>query len=370
MSPTQGHDCDGQDMSEIWVLGAGQLGAMLQHAAMPLALTVKTIDIHATETPVLGDDDIITVELEHWPETAVTTSLSSHPNFLNRGSLKIFADRSIQKKLLDSLDLPHAYWQLVDNNTTAKSLHEKLGKNVLLKRRSGGYDGKGQLWLNSETRHDIPQPWLNHCIAEEKIDFDEEVSLIGARNSNGECVFYPLTANLHYQGILLASVSPIRALQALQSDAQQMLSRLMEQLDYVGVMAMECFQVGNALFINEIAPRVHNSGHWTQAGATISQFEMHLRAVAKLPLVEPIIKNTSTMLNILGVAYNPTWHSIAGAEVYWYGKDVRPMRKLGHINFSLPDKSRTRDSLNQLKPLLDDYYTDAIDWCISYIENE
>ena len=354
-------------MSKIWVLGAGQLGAMLQHAAMPLSLTVKTIDIHATEVPAPAPDDIVTVELEHWPETAVTTSLSSHPNFLNRDSLKIFADRSIQKHLLDGLDLPHASWRLVDSNTTAESLHETLGSRILLKRRSGGYDGKGQLWLNSETESEIPEQWLNQSIAEQKIDYDEEVSLIGARNSKGECVFYPLTVNLHYQGILLASVSPIKSLQALQSDAQQMLSTLMEQLDYVGVMAMECFQVGNRLFINEIAPRVHNSGHWTQAGASISQFEMHLRAVVNLPVVEPIVKNTSVMLNTLGMAYNEKWHAIAGAEVYWYGKCVRPMRKLGHINFSLPDKNRTAESLNQLKPLLDDYYAEAIDWCISHI---
>lgn len=354
-------------MSDIWVLGAGQLGAMLQHAAMPLSLTVKTIDIHATEVPALGQDDIVTVELEHWPETAVTSCLSSHPNFLNCDSLKIFADRSIQKKLLDSLDLPHASWQLVDSNTTADLLHQRLGRRVLLKRRSGGYDGKGQLWLNSETGDKIPTQWLNQSIAEEKIDFDEEVSLIGARNSKGDCVFYPLTANLHYQGILLASVSPITSLRALQPQAQQMLSTLMAQLDYVGVMAMECFQVGNRLFINEIAPRVHNSGHWTQAGASISQFEMHLRAVANLPVVKPITKNTSVMLNTLGMAYNANWHAIAGAEIYWYGKSVRPMRKLGHINFSVPDKDLTAQSLNQLKPLLDDYYADAIDWCISHI---
>ena len=357
-------------MNEIWVLGAGQLGAMLQHAAMPLALKVNTIDIHATTVPVLNDDDIITVELEHWPDTAVTQHLSSHDNFLNRESLKIFADRAIQKKLLDSLKLPHADWQYVDTDTRTQSLHQKLGSKVLLKRRSGGYDGKGQLWLNSDNDDRLPEAWLNQCIAEEKIEFDEEVSLIGARNSKGDCVFYPLTANLHYQGILLASVSPISSLHALQSNAQKMLTKLMDQLDYVGVMAMECFLVGNKLYINEIAPRVHNSGHWTQAGASISQFEMHLRAIANLPVVTPTLKNSSVMLNTLGMAYNPKWHAIPGAEVYWYGKSVRPMRKLGHINFCVDDRSVTIASLNDLKPLLDDYYSDAIDWCISYLVRE
>ena len=357
-------------INDIWVLGAGQLGAMLQHAAMPLALKVNTIDIHATQVPQLNDDDIITVELEHWPETAVTAQLSAHPNFLNRETLKIFADRSIQKVLLDNLNLPHAKWQLVDANTTAPSLHETLGSKVLLKRRSGGYDGKGQLWLDSEAIDELPEDWLNQCIAEEKVNFDEEVSLIGARNANGDCVFYPLTVNLHHEGILLASVSPVGSLQAQQVDAELMLTALMEKLDYVGVMAMECFAVGNQLFINEIAPRVHNSGHWTQAGASISQFEMHLRAIANLPLIEPAIKNTSVMLNTLGMAYNPEWHAIAGSEVYWYGKGVRPMRKLGHINFSMADTMPTINSLQQLKPLLDDYYSDAIDWCIKYLDNQ
>ena len=355
-------------MSEIWVLGAGQLGAMLQHAAMPLALTVKTIDIHATNVPNLEQDDIITVELEHWPKTAVTTCLSSHPNFLNREGLKIFADRAIQKRLLDRLDLPHANWRYVDNAATAQSLYESLGSKILLKRCSGGYDGKGQHWLDRTRSDDIPGQWFNQCIAEEKIEFDEEVSLIGARNSNGDTVFYPLTANLHHQGILLASVAPVTALQSMQTQAQQMLTALMNELEYTGVMAMECFQVGNRLYINEIAPRVHNSGHWTQAGASISQFELHLRAITGLPLIKPVIKNFSVMLNTLGMAYNPKWHAVPGAEVYWYGKEVRPMRKLGHINFSMSDHRQTIKSLDALKPLLDEYYSNAIDWCIGYLK--
>lgn len=355
-------------MSDIWVLGAGQLGAMLQHAAMPLALSVKTVDIHATEVPNLDQHDIVTVELEHWPDTPVTECLSSHPNFFNREGLKIFADRSIQKRLLDRLALPHARWKFVDNTTTAQTLYDSLGRHILLKRCSGGYDGKGQHWLDRNDSDDIPESWFNQCIAEERIEFDEEVSLIGARNPDGKTVFYPLTANLHHQGILLASVAPLKFLNSLQAKAEQMLAALMNELDYTGVMAMECFQVGDQLFINEIAPRVHNSGHWTQAGASISQFELHLRAITGLPLGEPLVKNTSVMLNILGMAYNPDWHAVPGAEVYWYGKSVRPMRKLGHINFSMADSSQAIDSLEALKPLLDDYYSNAIDWCTGYLK--
>ncbi len=354
-------------MGDIWVLGAGQLGAMLQHAAMPLALNVNTIDIYATEVPKLNDDDIITVELEHWPDTIVTQTLSAHPNFLNRETLKIFADRSIQKKLLDSLELPQAKWHMVDADISVEKLHQDLGTKVLLKRRSGGYDGKGQLWLDQTENSDLPSDWQGQSIAEEKINFDEEVSIIGARNSAGECVFYPVTTNLHYQGILLASIAPTAFSKALQPQAEAMLTKLMDHLNYVGVMAMECFQIGEKLFINEIAPRVHNSGHWTQAGANISQFEMHLRAVANLPLVIPATKNNSVMINLLGMDFNPAWLAVNGVEVYWYGKGVRPMRKLGHINLSLPETRKTRQSLEQLKPLLDDYYDESIEWCKQHL---
>ena len=354
-------------MSEIWVLGAGQLGAMMQHAAMPLALKVNTIDIHSTDVPVLNDADIITVELEHWPDTAVTQALSAHQNFLNRETLKIFADRSIQKRLLDSLELPHAKWQMVDQDVTAKDLHDSLGQKVLLKRRSGGYDGKGQLWLNQAEDTTLPNDWLDTAIAEERINFDQEVSIIGARNRAGECVFYPVTTNLHYLGILLASVAPTAYSVTLQPQGEAMLTKLMDHLDYIGVMAMECFQIGDELFINEIAPRVHNSGHWTQAGSNISQFEMHLRAIADLPIITPVVKNSSVMVNLLGMPCNNAWLDVSGTEVYWYGKQVRPMRKLGHINLSLSTVDKTKQSLEKLKPLLDDYYDEAIDWCISQL---
>ena len=354
-------------MSEIWVLGAGQLGAMLQHAAMPMALSVNTIDINASEIPELDDDAIITVELEHWPDTPVTQHLSAHRNFLNRETLKIFADRSIQKRLLDSLNLPHANWALVEEHSTQENLYQQLGHQVLLKRRSGGYDGKGQLWLDKGEQTHMDDDWKNSSIAEEKICFDEEVSVIGARGADGKNIFYPLTANYHYAGILLASVAPYTHLQDLQSQAESMLGKLMDELDYIGVMAMECFVLDGRLYINEIAPRVHNSGHWTQAGATISQFEMHLRAITNLTLTKPIVKNPSMMLNTLGMPFNPAWSAVQGSEVYWYGKGVRAMRKLGHINLSLPQVSQTISALNQLEPLLDDYYAQAISWCIKHL---
>ena len=155
---------------------------------------------------------------------------------------------------------------------------------MLLKRRTGGYDGRGQHWLKQSQTTEIPADWRNEAIAEQAINFDEEVSLVGCRTADGQCHFYPLALNLHQDGILMASISPLARLDHLQQQAQAILAKIMAALEYVGVMAMECFRVGDRLLVNELAPRVHNSGHWTQAGCHISQFELHLRALARLPV--------------------------------------------------------------------------------------
>ncbi|ART79095.1 5-(carboxyamino)imidazole ribonucleotide synthase [Oceanisphaera avium] len=355
-------------MSRIWVLGAGQLGQMLKHAGMPLNLDVQAIDIESQETLPLQAHEQVTAEREQWPDTVATRQLASHGAFVNLQTFPRLADRFSQKSIIDQLDLATAPWQLVDSNTSAEGLHEKLGERVLLKQRTGGYDGRGQHWLREPGRDAVPDGWHEMCIAEQAIDFDEEMSVVGMRTREGECFFYPLTLNLHVDGILLGSVAPLPRLGHLQEKAEQMLAKLMNHLDYVGVMAMECFRLGDTLLVNELAPRVHNSGHWTQAGANISQFEAHLRAVASLPLVQPTVKNTSVMVNLVGVDYQTTWLSVPGAEVYWYGKDVRPGRKVGHINFCLTSGGETKRALDQLQPLLPAMYGEVLDWLRSQLD--
>ncbi|WP_432455442.1 5-(carboxyamino)imidazole ribonucleotide synthase [Agarivorans sp. QJM3NY_29] len=358
-------------MNKIWILGAGQLGAMLKHAAQPLCLEVRPVETDELEQFAIGDDDVVTVEREHWPVTPATEQLTQHPRFLNGPALAQLADRASQKRLLDSLSLATAPWVDVKTQHSAEQLFAELGERVLLKQRSGGYDGKGQHWLkqqgNAEQRA-IPHTWLDHCIAEQAINFEEEVSLIGMRHANGETAFYPLAINQHHQGILLATVSPVASKAPLQSQAEAMLGKLMEALNYVGVMTMECFQVGQQLLINEIAPRVHNSGHWTQAGASLSQFEAHLRAVANLPLVQPLVKTQSVMLNLIGVDYDQRWLSVPGVEIFWYGKEVRPGRKVGHINISIAERQQLLNSLAQLQPLMSPVYSDAIAWLIGHLD--
>ena len=351
-------------MSRVWVLGAGQLGAMLKHAAQPLGVDLIAVDIENDSNLDLAADDVITAEREQWPSTQATDQLAAHPNFVNREVFGLVADRVTQKQMLDRLQLPTAPWQLVNNGQTAAALHAAYGPRVLLKQRSGGFDGRGQLWLKQDEGTQVPDDWQDKVIAEQAIGFDEEVSVVGVRNRAGECHFYPLALNLHQDGILAVTLAPLARLQPLQSQAESMLAAIMHELDYVGVMAMECFRVGDELLINELAPRVHNSGHWTQAGASISQFEYHVRATADLPLGPAVIKHESVMVNLIGIDYNHEWLAIPGAEVFWYGKEVRPARKVGHINFAMADKQQLIASLQRLKPLMGDWYAPAMDWAL------
>ena len=349
-------------MSTIWVLGAGQLGAMLKQAAMPLGLDIQPVDIETDAILPLAVDDIVTAEREEWPVTKATKQLATHANFVNLATFPQLADRLTQKQWLDRLDLATAPWFPVEEDSNSDSLYTDLGARVLLKRRRGGYDGKGQFWLTQAEATQIPDDWKGLAIAEKAIPFDEEVSLVGVRGKNGEHYFYPLTLNLHIDGILYASIAPLQRLESLQGKAEAMLSKLMDALDYVGVMAMECFRVGDELLINELAPRVHNSGHWTQAGASVDQFENHIRAVAGLPLAPIEVKNLSMMLNLIGLPVNYQWLAIPSLELYWYQKEVRPGRKVGHLNFCSGELTTLNSALSQLDQQLPAPYPQAIAW--------
>ncbi|MGO2356234.1 MAG: 5-(carboxyamino)imidazole ribonucleotide synthase [Marinomonas foliarum] len=352
-------------MSVLWVLGAGQLGAMLKQAGTPLGLDVRPVDIESTETLALSPTDIVTAEREEWPETVATKQLATHSNFVNLTTFPQLADRLTQKQWLDRLALATAPWFPVESDSTATYAYETLGERVLMKQRRGGYDGKGQYWLKQSEETEIPEDWKGRAIAEQAINFDEEVSLVGVRGKDGETHFYPLTLNLHINGILYASISPLERLKPLQSKAEAMLSKLMDALDYVGVMAMECFRVGDKLLINELAPRVHNSGHWTQAGASVCQFENHVRAVAGLPLTPSEVKNQSMMVNLIGVDLNYDWLNLQGLELYWYKKEVRPGRKVGHLNFCSGNPEILQAALRKLN--MPAPYPEALAWLSEHL---
>lgn len=349
-------------MKPVCVLGNGQLGRMLRQAGEPLGIAVYPVGIDAEPEAVPYQNSVITAEIERWPETALTRELATHSAFVNRDIFPRLADRLTQKQLLDRLGLATAPWQLLASAAEWPQVFAALGELAIVKRRVGGYDGRGQWRLRPGQENELPADAYGECIVEQGINFSGEVSLVGARGHDGRSVFYPLTHNLHEDGILRASVALPQPNPALQQQAEQMLAAILNELNYVGVMAMECFIVGDRLLINELAPRVHNSGHWTQNGASISQFELHLRAILGLPLPLPVVSTPSVMVNLIGTAVNEQWLSLPLVHLHWYEKEVRPGRKVGHLNLNDPSAADLRQALQALAPLLPGEYQSGLAW--------
>ncbi|EAY94034.1 hypothetical protein OsI_15812 [Oryza sativa Indica Group] len=338
------------------------LGRMLRQAGEPLGIAVYPVGIDAEPEAVPYQNSVITAEIERWPETALTRELATHSAFVNRDIFPRLADRLTQKQLLDQLGLATAPWQLLASAAEWPQVFAALGELAIVKRRVGGYDGRGQWRLRPGQEAELPADAYGECIVEQGINFSGEVSLVGARGHDGRSVFYPLTHNLHEDGILRASVALPQPNPALQQQAEQMLAAILNELNYVGVMAMECFIVGDRLLINELAPRVHNSGHWTQNGASISQFELHLRAILGLPLPQPVVSTPSVMVNLIGTAVNEQWLSLPLVHLHWYEKEVRPGRKVGHLNLNDPSAADLRQALQALAPLLPGEYQSGLAW--------
>ncbi|PHM24053.1 5-(carboxyamino)imidazole ribonucleotide synthase [Xenorhabdus ehlersii] len=351
-------------MKSVCVLGNGQLGRMLRQAGEPLGIAVYPVGLDAEPEAVPYQSSVITAEIERWPETALTRELAHHQAFINRDIFPQLADRLPQKQLMETLSLATAPWKLLSSPEQWPQLFAELGDFIIVKRRTGGYDGRGQWRIRPGDETTLPSEIYGECIVEQGIPFSGEVSLVGARNAKGESVFYTLTHNLHQEGILRTSIAlpDNGADKPFQQQAEQMLSTIMDHLNYVGVMAMECFIVGNNLLINELAPRVHNSGHWTQNGASISQFELHLRAILNLPMPQPEIFAPSVMINLIGTGVNPAWLSLPLVRLHWYEKEVRPARKVGHLNVTHADKEALKTTLQTLASLLPTEYQSSLKW--------
>lgn len=349
-------------MKTVCVLGNGQLGRMLRQAGEPLGIKVYPVGLDVDPTTIPYQNSVITAEIERWPQTPFTDILAKHHDFINRDIFPLIADRLTQKQLLDQLNLPTANWQPLNHVTDWSQLFTRLGESLIVKRRIGGYDGRGQWRVTTYSTEQIPDDCYQSAIVEQAINFTGELSLIGARDRQGSTVFYPLTYNLQQEGILKMSVAFAERQNHFQSIAESMLSSIMTKLNYIGVMAMECFIVDDKLLINELAPRVHNSGHWTQNGASISQFELHLRAILDLPLPTPTVFTHSVMINLIGIPYNVNWLTESLVNLHWYEKEVRPGRKLGHINLCHHDLSHLSSCLDRLRITLPEDYLSAIQW--------
>jgi 5-(carboxyamino)imidazole ribonucleotide synthase len=349
-------------VKRVLVLGSGQLGLMLAEAASRLGLELDRLDpekdvlLHGTSPARHGlprdwsarDYDVVTVEREHFPDRRVVDSLDGHPGWDLARALPCIADRRAQKSLLDDLGVATAEWRHVRQPEDIRRLQRTTGGGVIVKAATGGYDGRGQWRVDNTDSALPPDEHFGRLIAERMVSFERELSLVGARARDGRCVFYPLVENYHHHGMLRCTVAPADVSSIQQRRAESMLSRIMEHLDYVGVMAMECFEEDGALLVNELAPRVHNSGHWSQDGASVDQFELHLRALCALPVTPPRALGTTVMLNLIGTPFDARWLAQDGARLHWYGKSPRPARKLGHVNLNAAEPQAAAGLLREL----------------------
>ncbi len=341
----------------IGILGGGQLGRMLAVAAARLgykthifepaanppaadvahALTTAPYDDTSALTQFAASVDVITYEFENIPTSALDTLEALRPIRPNRRALAISQDRLLEKDFLTQLGLtcaPYAPVQSLDDLTTALS---KIGTPAILKTTRLGYDGKGQARLNSPTDAPTAYAAMNNApaVLEGFIAFTHEVSVIAARGLDGSVACYDPGENVHKDGILHTTTLPARLTPSQRSDAVLLAARILNALEYVGVMGVELFVTPQGFIVNEIAPRVHNSGHWTQNGCAVDQFEQHIRAVAGLPLGDGARHADVIMENLIGddIARLPALLAERDCAVHLYGKaEARPGRKMGHIN--------------------------------------
>lgn len=335
----------------IGVLGAGQLGRMLALAGYPLAKTFVFYDMSGSPSAGLGeviidrdghylDDflsrvDRVTYEFEHLPVEVAEKIAAEKPVFPSPRALQVCQNREAEKTLFRELGIPTPEWTMVDSAQALRDAAEALGCPVVAKSNTEGYDGKGQSVLRSPEEAEAAWEAIGHprLMVEKFVDFRREVSIIAVRNEGGDVVFYPMAENTHHEGILRYSIAPAPALQPhIQEEAERYIRALLNELKYVGVLTLELFETGDGLVANEMAPRVHNSGHWTIEGAMTSQFENHIRAVSGHPLGNVAPRGLSCMINIIGEHGDiERILELPYAHVHLYNKGERPGRKLGHV---------------------------------------
>ena len=359
----------------VLVYGDGQLAQMLNLAGVPLGIDVSAVNVknHSIVNPVdktpyseslkqaMEEAKALTVEFEHVPldllEQANTTE-KLNPSF---EAIRIGADRVLEKRFLERVGVANCQHLIITEHDQLDNIVDELGERVIIKASLDGYDGYGQWRLNGAAQLPALKEQLAELnlkavplIAEKMVSFQRELSLIGARNAQGQVSVYPLAENKHHEGQLHVSVAPAPdTTDALTQQAIEIFTTIVEDLNYVGVLAVEMFQIGDQLIVNELAPRVHNSGHWSIHGAETSQFENQLRAVLNLPLGNMSAHRVSAMVNIIGCgSIAKEVLAVSGCHLHWYGKTVRAKRKMGHINVVAEDYAQLAQRLNELARLL------------------
>ena len=354
---------------KIGIIGAGQLGQMLALAGHPFALQFRFLDLSADApgarvAPIVvgafddiralrrlaGDVDLVTYEFENVPVAALHEMAAMRPCFPPVEALRVSQDRILEKALFGRLGIPTPPYRAVDSLADLEAAVAALGLPCVLKTRRLGYDGRGQRVLKK--RSDVGPAWealgSMPLILEGFVRFDREVSIVGARSTLGETRAYPIVTNTHREGILRVTVAPTRDAR-LQRAAEGHLRRVLDHLGYAGVLTIEFFVERGRLVANEMAPRVHNSGHWTIEGAVTSQFENHLRAILGMPLGETRAVGHAAMVNYIGTMPDrDRILALPGAHHHDYGKTPRPGRKLGHCTVVAPTAARRDEVLRQV----------------------
>ena len=347
----------------LGIIGGGQLARMLALAARSLGIDCLVVEpaIDPPAGPVAevvraGYDDpvameqlahrctVVTVELEAVPISALEWLSSRVPFHPGVSAIATASDRLSEKQMFRTLGI-----------ATAPFDAEVAGVPAIVKTRRGGFDGRGNRVVQSRADLDAALGEMPDPIVEGFVAFTRELSIICARSTSGDVRFWPVVENMHENGILRRTTAPAPGLRPEQQWAAEMVARLVaEKLEYVGVLAIELFELADGTLVaNEMAPRVHNSGHWTIEGAQTSQFEQHVRAVCGLPLGDPSQREPTTMLNCIGRTPDSTAVlDVPAAHLHIYGKAPRPGRKVGHVTVTAPDEQTLAVRVDELIPLV------------------
>jgi 5-(carboxyamino)imidazole ribonucleotide synthase len=353
---------------KLGILGGGQLGRMIALAGYPLGVTSTVLEPSTGSSAaqvcghVAGEfdnyqalyelakaSDVVTFEFENVPVESAQWLAERVPVFPPPRALEVSQERLAEKQFFTSLGIPTPPFAAIENEADFRHAIKNIGLPSVLKTRRFGYDGKGQAVLRTQADAEVAWEKLGGrpLILEGFVPFDRELSLIAVRGRDGQIITYPLIENTHIGGILHRSIAPAPDTgEELTERAAEFASRVLMELDYVGVLCIEWFQDGPRLLANEMAPRVHNSGHWTIEGALTSQFENHVRAVCGLPLGKPDAVGFSAMYNFIG-SVPPSAEVLTNrdAHLHLYGKSSRPGRKVGHVTLRAGNASELQEKL-------------------------
>ncbi|HHU20551.1 MAG TPA: 5-(carboxyamino)imidazole ribonucleotide synthase [Bacilli bacterium] len=356
----------------IGIIGGGQLGRMMATTARHMGYRLVVLDPTpncpaaqlADEQIIANYDDfdaikqlatlvdLVTYEFEN--VDLKTARYLEEQGLLPQGtvSLEVTQDRELEKQLMTKLNLPVAPFEIIKDPDDLKLAVEKIGFPAVVKTCRGGYDGKGQLILTSSadfTEAEVMLANNQRLIYEKLIQFDREVSIVFTRSQAGVIQYFPIAENEHREHILDKTIVPARITDSVASEIKQAAEVVATELDVVGTFAIEFFVAGEEIYLNELAPRPHNSGHFTIEACNVSQFEQHIRAICNLPLIPVLFHGGAVMVNLLGdnlQIYREKINQLETAHLHFYGKDqIKPKRKIGHLTFVAGDRDQLINEL-------------------------